>query len=86
MILTGKFVFISAEKNERDGKVYHSVNMECVADGQVHRFNAVESEVLKMKKYQTYNCHLDVRSYTYQGQTRTSFNLVDVDALPPITR
>lgn len=86
MITYGNFVFVSDEKNERDGKLYHSLNMENVESGEIWQFSAGDEIVSRMKKYQTYHCHLNIRKYTYQGQQKTSFSLAEVDAVAPATK
>ena len=79
MILSGKFVLISVESRESNGKTYYNANMESVEDGKLFRWGATETAVDKMKKYQTYLGHFEPR--VWDG--KLSLTLLDVDALPP---
>lgn len=80
MILGNKFVFISGEKKDVNGKVYCNVNAECVDDGDVVQFGTSPEVLAQLQKYKEYYFHLDVFRYTKDGKTSTIFNLVDVQA------
>lgn len=80
MILQGKFVFVSSASREYKGKMYYNVNMENIDDESVEVFDSTPEVIAKMQKYQSYNCYIEIRRYSFQGQPRTSFALVDVDS------
>lgn len=79
MYLEGRFVFISAEKRESDGKIYHNVNIESEDDGKMYRFGATEDAVAKLIKYRPYKGFFEPRVWNNQ----LSLNLVDAEALAP---
>lgn len=80
MLVTGKFVFISEEVQEKDGTLYCAANMECEADGDIKRFNTSREVLAKMTKYKPYMAYLNVFEYTKNGNRQVAFRLEDVDA------
>lgn len=79
MNVVSRIIFISDEKRERDGKVYHNVNFEDMDDGKVYtRISASEEAVNKMRKYEKYNGHFNLSMW--ENQWRLS--LVDVSPIP----
>lgn len=75
MNVVSRIIFISDEKRERDGKVYHNVNFEDMEDGKVYtRISSSEEAVSKMCKYEKYNAHFNLSMWDNQWK----LSLVDV--------
>lgn len=71
-------IFISDEKKESEGKVYHNVNFEDMQDGKVYtRVNASEEAVSKMRKYEKYNAHFNLSMW----ENKWKLSLVDVSPI-----
>ncbi len=78
MILSGKFIMISVETRESNGKVYNNVNIEA-EDGKLLRLSVNEDVVPKMQKYHLHNGFFDVGSFKGEMYMRL------VDATPVVS-
>lgn len=68
-MLEGKIVFISYEKRESNGKVYHNVNVE-FDNGRLMRLGCDPSVVDLMEKYKSYIGHFEFGLFNNQMYMR----------------
>lgn len=78
MKVFGNFVFVKGEKQEKDGRVYCNVTLECCEDEDVVTMSCSPDVLPKLKKYSKYNFAIDIFDYMKDGKRNTVKSVIDV--------